>query len=231
MNVVDSLFATTFREDGSHYPKTLPEYASEYLADIEQRFGPRDRSFALVGIDIDKTPGKSPRNWFPDCGIATDDAERRSRHVVIRLGPAALTDLARARWQLAHECFHLLDPWNPKVDGRPTNMLEEGLATWYQNSRVPEAECHEGLYAAAEDLVRPLVEELPGAVKSIRQERQLRIGEIPPDILRAYCPGMSKETSWELCHPFSSRTESAVQDAAIKAKLARLEFGVQDTRE
>ena len=143
MNVIDDLFATEFREDGTHAPMTLPEYASQYLADIEHRFGPRDCSFALVGIDIDRTPGNVPRIWFPDSGIASGDGQRRSRHIVIRLGPNALTDPARARWQLAHECFHLLDPWNPKVDGRPTNMLEEGLATWYQNSRVPEREHHE----------------------------------------------------------------------------------------
>ena len=173
MTVIDSLFATKFQEDGSHSPMTLPEYASRFLDDIERWFGPRDRSFALVGIDIDSTPDNSPRLWFPNSGIALDDAEQRSRHVVIRLGPTALTDPARARWQLAHECFHLLDPWNLRVDGRPTNMLEEGLATWYQNSRVPEAESHEGLYAAAEDLVRPLMGELPSAIKRIRRDRRL----------------------------------------------------------
>ena len=202
MNVIDSLFVTKIQEDGSHAPMTLPVYASRFLADIEHLFGPRDRSFTLVGIDIDKTPGNVPRNWFPDSGIAPDDAQRRSRHVVIRLGPAALTDLARARWQLAHECFHLLDPWHPKVDGRPTNMLEEGLATWYQNSRVPERECHEDLYAAAEDLVRPLMDPLPLAVKRIRRECQLRISDITPDVLQAYCPGFSKGTLLKLCQLF-----------------------------
>ena len=202
MNLVDSLFATKFREDGSHFPMTLPEYVSRFLADIEEQFGPRDRSFTLVGIDIDKTSGNFPRNWFPDSGIAPDDGDGRSRHVIIRLGPAALTDLARARWQLAHECFHLLDPWNPKVDGRPTNMLEEGLATWYQNSRVSEAEYHQGLYAIAEDLVRPLMDELPQVIKRIRQELKLRIGEFTPDILRAYCTGFSDERLMKLCQPF-----------------------------
>ena len=204
MNVFDSLFATRFREDGSHSPKTLPEYASQFLADIEHRFGHRDRSFALVGIDIDKTPGNVPRTWFPDSGIPPDDGQRRSRHLVIRLGPNALTDPAGARWQLAHECFHLLDPWNPKVDGRPTNMLEEGLATWYQNNSVPEKEFHDVLYAPAEDLVKPMMDELPPAIKRIRQELGLRIGEIPPDILRVYCSGMSEETAWKLCRPFSN---------------------------
>ena len=209
MSVVASLFTTEFWEDGSHSPMTLPEHASQFLADIERRFGPRDCSFTLVGIDIDRTPGKSPHLWYPNSGIAPDDAERHSRHIVIRLGPNALTDPVRARWQLAHECFHLLDPWNEKVDERPANWLEEGLASWYQNSRVPEAEHHEGLYAAAEDLVRPLVDKLPNAIKRIRLERLLRISEITPDVLRDYCPGFSGKTLRELCLPFPGTTGEA----------------------
>lgn len=202
MSVINSLFTTEFWEDGSHSPMTLPEYASLFLADIEFRFGPRDRSFTLIGIDIDRTQSKMPHLWFPDSGIAAEDAEKRSRHVVIRLGPNALTDPARARWQLAHECFHLLDPWNEKVDARPSNWLEEGLAAWYQNSRVPEAEYHGGLYALAEDLVTLLMGELPNAITRIRRERGLRISAITPDVLREYCPGFGEETLQKLCQPF-----------------------------
>ena len=202
MTVIQSLFATKFEEDGSHRPMTLPEYASRFLADIEQWFGPRDPSFVVVGIDIDSTPGNRPRLWFPDSGIAPDDVERRSRHIVIRLSQAALTNLTRARWQLAHECFHLLDPWNPSVDGPPTNILEEGVAAWYQNSRVPEAEWHEGVYVAAEGLVGPLMEQLPTAVKLIRRERNLRIGEFTPKVLRDYCPGVHEDILQKLCQPF-----------------------------
>ena len=202
MSGVDPLFATMYREDGSHGPMTLPEYASRFLADIEHCFGPRDHSFVLVGIDIDKTPNNRPRLWFPDSGIQPDDTERRSRHVVIRLGSSALTDPVRARWQLAHECFHLLDPWSRRVDGRPTNWLEEGLAAWYQNTRVPEAEWHEGSYTAAEALVRPLMEDFSLAVKRIRRERRMRIGEFTPEVLRDYCPGFQMETLQRLCQPF-----------------------------
>ena len=88
------------------------------------------------------------------------------------------------------------------MDGRPTNWLEEGLAAWYQNIRVPEAEYHEGPYAVAEELVRPLMDELPHAVKRIRRELRLRIGDISPAVLRAYCPGFTEETSLKLCQPF-----------------------------
>ena len=95
-------------------------------------------------------------------------------------------------------------------------MLEEGLATWYQNSRVPEAEFHEGLYATAEDLVGPLMNDLPHAIKRIRRGLRLRIGELTPDVLRDHCPRMSEETSWELCQPFSNQTEPARMDTAIE---------------
>ena len=204
MNAIDTLFTTEFREDGSSSSITLSSHASRFIADIEGLFGPRDRSFTLVGIVIDRTPDNPPQLWFPDSGIPPGDAEGRSRHVVIRLASNALTDLAKARWQLAHECLHLLDPWNERVDGRPANWLEEGLAAWFQNSRVPEAECHEEQYALAEDLVSPLMDELPYAIKRIRRERGLRISEITPDVLQGYCLGMREDISGKLCQPFDN---------------------------
>ena len=155
MTTIEPLFVTRLQEDGSHWALTLPVYVSQFLVDIEHLFGPRDRSFTVVGIEIDMTPGACPHLWYPDSGIAPDDPELRSRHIVIRLTSNALTDPVRARWQLAHECLHLLDPWNERVDGRPAIWLEEGLASWFQNSRVPEAKCPEGQYALAEDLVSP----------------------------------------------------------------------------
>lgn len=203
MSVIESLFVTRLQEDGSHWAMTLPAYVSRFLADIEHLFGPRDPAFTLVGIEIDATAGARPHLWYPDSGIPPGDAEGRSRHVVIRLASSALTDSARARWQLAHECLHLLDPWNERVDGRPANWLEQGLATWYQNSRVPKAECHEGQYAIAENLVSPLMDASPDAVKLIRQDRGLRISEITSDVLRGYCSGMSQDVLQKLCQPFS----------------------------
>ena len=201
MNVIKSLFTSQLGEDDRYSPITLPLCASLFVAEIEHLFGSRDRSFTLLGIDIDTTPGQTSRLWYPPSGIPPDDAARRSRHVIIRLGPNALDNPSRAMWQLAHECFHLLDPWNLNIDG-PPNWLEEGLAHWYQNCSVPEAESHEVPYSEAEDLVRPLMDELPNAVKRIRMERRLRISAFTPDVLRAYCPSISEETTSKLCEPF-----------------------------
>jgi len=202
MSVIESLFSTEFREDGSSSSITLAEYTSQFLADIERKFGHRDRSFTLVGIDIDKTPGTSPCLWFPYSGIPHGDAGERSRHIVIRLSSNALTSPLHARWQLAHECVHLIDPWNPGVDGRPTNWLEEGLATWFQNTHVPKAACHEGLYADAQKLVEPFIGGLQPAVRRIRLERRLRIGDFTPDVLRDYCPKLPPGREYKLCQPF-----------------------------
>ncbi len=207
MSVIESLFVTKYRNDGSHSPMTLTEWASQFLADIEHLFGPRDRSFTLVGIDIDRTPGNSPRVWFPDSGIAPGDVEKRSKHIIIRLGPNALNDPVCARWRLAHECVHLIDPWCPKIEGRTTNVLEEGLATWFQNDRVPDAACHEGPYATAEKLVEPLMPEMAEAVNRNRREYKIRIGEMTPDGLFANCPGMDRDIYQKLCETFK-REES-----------------------
>ena len=216
MSESEYLFTTTSNEGGRYSPMTLPMYAGKFLADLERLFGPRDRSFTLLGIDICNTPDYLPRLWFPSSGVAPDAPNGRSRYIVIHLGPAVVSSLARARWQLAHECVHLLDPWNEKIDGRPTNWLEEGLAAWYQNNSVPEAESHEGSYAVAEDLVKPLMDVLPDAIKRIRQELRLRIGEITPDVLWDHCPGMREETLRKLCQPFSNQPEPAQPDAAIE---------------
>ena len=209
MNVINSPFTTELQKDGSYSPITLPVWASLFLAEIEQLFGPRDNSFTILGIDINQTPDEPPHLWFPDSGISANDAEQRSRHIVIRLGLNALSNPIRARWQLAHECVHLLDPWNPKIDGRSTNYLEEGLATWYQNSRVPEAESHEGQYAVAESLVGSLMGELSLAVKQIRQEHQVRIGEITPEAIKSYRPELSQETLKKLCRTFDANVFTA----------------------
>ena len=202
MRVSESLITTRLLEDGSHESMTLPSYASLFLAEIESLFGPRDRSFTLLGVVFDKSPSNPPQLWYPDSGIPPGDAQGRSRHVAISLSGPALTDPVRARWQLAHECVHLLDPWNNRLDGGPTTLLEEGLAVWYQNTRVPEAEWHEECYAIAEFLVTPLIGELSPAIKAIRREQGLRIGEITPDVLHEYCPGIHEQTLRNLCEPF-----------------------------
>ncbi len=182
--------------EGGERKLTLPEYTSRFLAELEDMFGPRDRSYCLTGIDIDPMQDVPPHLWYPGEGSP------KHTYVIIRLSGNALTDPVRARWQLAHECVHLLDPWEPVTTGRNTNWLEEGLASWYQNFRVPEAAYLQGLYGEAQSLLEPFIAGLIPAVRRIRRDLGIRIGEIGPAALRDYFPGLPEETAQKLGQPF-----------------------------
>ena len=202
MTVIESLFTTTQNEDGT-YPWTLALLIGKFISDIERVLGPRNPEFTFVGVEIDKTPDATPRLWFPDSGIPIDDPENRSRHIAIRLTPKALESLEFARWQLAHECVHMIDPWNKRIDNSATNVLEEGIAAWYQNFAAP---CSSALglqsYEEAEAIVKPHIGELLKAVKRMRLERRVRIGEITYDTLLENCPSLEDETARRLCDRF-----------------------------
>ena len=143
------------------------------MDDLEERFGPRDPNFEFGSI-LPGT-GKRPHISCP-----------RTSRINICLTKEALADSDEmwARWQLAHECVHLIDPHE-----NPTNVLEEGLAVWYQNKKVTRQFAdRDGPYAEAEDLVRPFVHTLPTAIRGIRTNLRLAIGDIPEDVLIKYCP-------------------------------------------
>lgn len=199
MNRLGSLFLIQPDAAGGERELTLPECTSRFLAELEDLLGPRDRSYCVTGIDIDPERDRPPHLWYPGAGNG------RLGHIIIRLSGNALTDPARARWQLAHECVHLLDPWEPSTAGRNTNWLEEGLASWYQNSRVPEAGHRQGAYGEAQSLLEPFIEGLIPAVRHIRCRLGLRIGEIEPAVLRDHFPGLPEEVAQKLGQPFQQR--------------------------
>ncbi len=150
---IEALFVTEKQGDSSYSSKTLPMWAGTYLRKVEDLFGPRDSSYCFLGIDF-HGPNLPPRNWFPDSGIPLGSNEHRSKHIVIHLTVNTIGDPERAKWPLAHECFHLLDPWNPSVEGEYTNVLEEGLATWYQYKVVPGDYLSRPNYTEARNIVR-----------------------------------------------------------------------------
>ena len=101
-------------------------------------------------------------------------------------------DLTEARWHVAHESIHVLDPHS-----NPTNYLEEGLATWFQNEKVKEYEGYRyDPWAEAQKRVEPWLDALPRGLKRFREkQRSLRlkgmtstkIGDIRFEVLRRYC--------------------------------------------
>ncbi len=197
------LFVTTQHEDGT-YRYTLASRTSEFIAEIEKLFGPRNSSFTYVGLEIDETPDSKPKNWFPYSGIPSDEKGKRSRHVLIRLGENAMHNPKNAVWQLAHECVHLLDPWQIEVeDDRNPSIIEEGLCTWYQDYKVDGFEqTHDEFYSEAKSLVEPFMPDLADVVKHIRMQHQVRISAIDQEILLRHCPTMKPEVAERLCSPF-----------------------------
>ena len=186
-------FVTRGNNDGV-YSRTLTRHLGLFLSDIESKFGPRDTSFTILGIEILETQGV-PHIWFP----SNPD---NCKHVIVHLAENTLDCEILARWQLAHECVHLLDPRNNVLSG-PTNVLEEGIATWYQNNAVTrQFSEHSGKYVEAEKLILPLIDVLPDAIRFIRQKEGLPIGDITEDVLCEYCPQVSLEIAQHLTRQF-----------------------------
>ncbi len=111
-------------------------------------------------------------------------------------------------WQVAHECVHLLNP-GPRDT---TNILEEGLATWFQNTPcyhdqnvqnyIPRAENSISQnYREAQELVCRYGESLRKAVKTLRIEG-VRIREIAAKKLGRVLPSSSIADITRLCALF-----------------------------
>ena len=144
----------------------LEEKVPWFVRDLEEMFGPSNPNFEF-GCIRPAPQGDSPHVHFRN--------DSSGGVVDICLTEEALQSLTEAwsTWQLAHECLHLIDPHK-----NPTNVLEEGLATYYQNDKVCRdfAECT-GSYAEAEKLVEPFMKTLPDAIKKIRKECRVAIGD------------------------------------------------------
>lgn len=165
----------------------LRNSAHEFLEDLEQRFGPTKCALRSVRID---PVSRAPHPLFSGFRLQFADI------ILTKRGWSA------ANWELAHECVHLLDPWSPCAEGRSTNVLEEGLATWYQNYKVKGGGQPCPPYAQAEALVKPHIDELVPAVKLIRTQRHWRLGEVPAPILSEYCPSLPANKASALCREF-----------------------------
>ena len=189
---------------------TLVGWQREYLQRLEVLFGPRNPRFALGPIlhcslttfqEADGNPKPDPHTF------------RLSAHhdiIAVRLTDnayVAADNGALARWELAHECVHLLDPKPGIDDPTATTVLEEGIATVFQHMMVTGFRAHEtpeSPYTRAEALVRPLMEAgvLPPIVRGLRQ-RGIAISKISPEHLTEY-PGSTIDatTAGELTRRF-----------------------------
>ena len=147
-----------------------------FLRDLEKMFGPRNPNFEFGGIKQGEK-GEDPHIRF------RRDASGGVVDIYLTENALEDPDKTWAKWQLAHECLHLIDPHK-----NPTNVLEEGLATYHQNDKVPRKCVISKCYVDAESLVKSFMKTLPDAIKRLRKECSVAIGDITEDVLIQYCP-------------------------------------------
>lgn len=149
----------------SGYSWTLASRLGEMLALTERKYGPRDYSYTILGIEF-KHAGQ-PSFWYPG----------NRKHIVIQLTVEALSNNNKALYQLAHESIHLLSP----VTSGNANYLEEGLATHfseeYMATVINQPHWNSGTgpiaekYNTARDLVRQLLAIDPNIILKIRKKQ------------------------------------------------------------
>ena len=185
------------------YVESLESEVQRYKGILENLFGPCDPRFVFGTIR--KSEDGTPRTFFrtryyTEGGCIVD--------IHISDFPWEHFSPDQGKWQVAHECLHLLDPG---IYGT-TNFLEEGLATWFQN----ESRFHDDtvrqyiarntkttIYDAAKDLVLRCMPQITTAVKEIRESGK-RIREISPDVLATRLPHVDMKTVERLCVTFTT---------------------------
>ena len=167
-------------------------WRNNFLAELEEWFGPRDSSFELGRIVEGKGPCIRPRS----------PAEPKLIDTCIS-APAMAGALGgkTAFWEIAHESVHLVDP---KIPG-PTTFLEEGMATWYQNFKIrPDRFEPDEPWREAEALVFPYMENdyLRMITRRLRREKRVRICAITSELLAQHAPQIPADVAAKLARPF-----------------------------
>ncbi len=106
------------KETNSGFTWTLTSRLGEILHNAEKRYGERDKSWTILGVEFSNL--SQPEIWYP----SPDDGRK---HVIIQLTKKASQDKKSALYQLSHEVVHLLSPAGR--DG--STVFEEGLAMYF----------------------------------------------------------------------------------------------------
>ena len=150
----------------------------------EGLFGPRDLSYTIQGIEF--APG-IPHIWYFG----------NLKHILIRLGSEAATDMSRACYQMAHETVHLLAP----TGSNDANNLEEGVAcyfaAYYMKKRMNEPCWHPGHpnYECVLKRVAPLLDADISCVRRLRYQ-QLSFSKMSQVLVSTSFPNLT----WDDVH-------------------------------
>ena len=118
----------------------LKNWRNEFIKEIELLFGDRDPSFKLGEI--------CRAEWGPEAYASNNIINIALHNNIMKNGHF---EEELTKWQLAHECVHLLDPVN---DMGVANVLEEGLATCFQNNKFGDKLSKNSEYRKPECIVR-----------------------------------------------------------------------------
>ena len=139
----------------SGYTYTLTTRLADIINKVEEKYGPRDQSWTILGVEFG--PGTVPQIWYPF----------NQKFLAVQLTHHALNDQFLATWQLAHEAVHFLAPT------RRAKVIEEGAATVFQQDYGRSefgrlGQICDPRYLRAEALVRELLDVDPDAIKRLR---------------------------------------------------------------
>lgn len=168
---------------------TLVSILGDFLNILENKYGPRDKSWTILGIEFHDS--ESPSIWYPF-----------DKMVAISLANTALNNTNQAIFQLAHEAVHLLSPNGQ----RHALVIEEGLATLFSEEVSYHQQLNictpEGMYSAAAALTKELLDYDPNVIKSIREDHP-NISCFTPELIRSKAPDFPIDLATSLCEPFS----------------------------
>ena len=137
---------------------TITSKFGHILKTAEKRFGERDKSYTLLGVEF--TTIGNPQIWYPG----------NCKHVSIQITEDCLEDINRAVFQVAHETIHCLSP----TGSQNANVLEEGLANLFsiaycrQNGHGKNWSSNKKEYTDASNLVEQLLRIDNDIIKKLR---------------------------------------------------------------
>ncbi|HIO91502.1 MAG TPA: hypothetical protein EYG68_01500 [Leucothrix mucor] len=188
------------KETNTGFTWTLTSRLGEILHNAEQRYGKRDTSWTILGIEF--TNQNQPEIWYP----SPSDGRK---HVIIQLTKKASQDKKSALYQLSHEVIHLLSPAGR--DG--SSVFEEGLAVYFSisnmqamNYDISERYISGKKYLQAYKLIDNLYKNFDNAEARIKQLRSQvkRTRDITPQQFSTAFGGLNKKYAKLLATKYSA---------------------------
>jgi hypothetical protein len=168
---------------------TVVSRLSDILDNAEQRYGKRDQSWTLLGVEF--TNLDQPEIWYPFIS-------KNRKHLIIQLTKNASKNEKEALFQLSHEVIHLLSP----AGKEGSTVFEEGLATYFSianmktlNYDIDEHYIAEKKYKQAYKLIDNLYKNFPNTedrIKTLRGQVK-RIRDITPEQFSYAFTGLNKK--------------------------------------